>query len=73
MIVSKTMYAEFYKKYEKEAVKIYKNMQEAIDDFRNVSGNYKKSEKQIENAIKDDTNCDWKFMPDGRVFCSYQR
>ena len=73
MIVSKKMYAEFYKEYEKEAVKIYKNMQEAIDDFENISGNYAKTEKQIEDTIKDDTNCDWKVMPDGRVFCSYQK
>ena len=73
MIVSNKMYAKFYKEYEKEAVKIYKNMQEAIDDFRNVSGNCAKTEKQIEDTIKDDTICDWKLVPDGRVFCSYKK
>ena len=73
MIVNKKMYAEFSEEYEKEAIKIYENMKSAIDDFRNISGNYAKTEKQIEDTIKDGTNCDWKVMPDGRVFCSYQK
>ena len=73
MIVTQKMYAKFSEEYKKEAVKIYKNMQEAIDDFEKNSGNYGKTKDQIENTIKDDTNCDWKLMPDGRVFCSYKK
>ena len=71
MIVSQKMYAEFSKKYEEETVKIFENMQCAIDDFRNIPGNYVKTNNQIEDAIKDDTNCDWLVMPDGRVFRRY--
>lgn len=71
MIVSDSMFKEYKTEYENEAIKIYRNIEDAINDFEITSGCTNLSPKEIECRILDDTNCDWKVMPDGRIFCSY--
>ena len=71
MIITNKMWEEYRVEYEKEAIVIYENLEDAVKDFRGRTGDTRRSLEQIETLILDDTNCDWKAMPDGRVFCSY--
>lgn len=70
MIVTKKMWEEYKAEYEKETTIIYSSIEEAAEDLINRTG-YDWSKEETKNHILDDTNCDWKVMPDGRVFCSY--
>nr|DAW41383.1 MAG TPA: hypothetical protein [Bacteriophage sp.] len=70
MIVTKKMWEEYRAEYEKEATIIYSSVEEAAKDLIDRTG-YDWDEEETADRILDDTNCDWKVMPDGRVFCSY--
>lgn len=70
MIVTKEMYKNYKEDYEKEATKIYENMDDAIKDYPFLTGVNGLSSDEIKAGIMNDTNCDHKLMPDGRVFCS---
>ena len=70
MIVTKKMWEEYKTEYEKEAAIIYNSIEEAAKDLIGRTG-YGWNEEKAKNHILDDTNCDWKVMPDGRVFCCY--
>lgn len=70
MIVTEKMWKEYKSDYEKEATIIYDNIEEAAIDFKTRIG-YGCSAEEAKDRILNDTNCDWKVMPDGKVFCSY--
>lgn len=70
MIVTEKMWKEYKSDYEEEADITYDNIEEAASDLINRT-RYGWSNEEAKDHILDDTNCDYKVMPDGKVFCSY--